>query len=376
MRFAIVRLYCGGSGKKGYYNSQEIGLARAMKKLGYDCFIFYPSIRERTICEQFPEEGICEVFCPARNVGVHGRFDWNILLKYKIECAEIETDNQLFAPDVVRFCERHGIPTFNYIGAVNSDSGNKVKRQIMKLLFLYTKSVLKTHSNFAKNFDILNCLQSMSFSASLAPVGLDTTCIPSVRENTGELRHLLNLPQDKTILLFVGRLESYKRPEKLIKIMSSLGNNYFAVMIGNGSLYESLLREITSSGLKNSFLMIKEIPNIEIHRYYAAADFFLNFNDHEIFGMSILEAMYHGITAIAFHAPGPDLIIENGKSGYLVTSTKEMLDLIIDEKHLNRKEIQERVNNHFTWDITAGIFDQWIKKRSKQLKNIERETII
>lgn len=34
--------------------------------------------------------------------------------------------------------------------------------------------------------------------------------------------------------------------------------------------------------------------------------------------MAILEAMYYGCKVVAWDAPGPNLIIENGKSGWLV----------------------------------------------------------
>ena len=34
-KFGIVELYCGNSGKRGFYNNQEIGLSKAMKKKGY-----------------------------------------------------------------------------------------------------------------------------------------------------------------------------------------------------------------------------------------------------------------------------------------------------------------------------------------------------
>ena len=52
--------------------------------------------------------------------------------------------------------------------------------------------------------------------------------------------------------------------------------------------------------------MIAALPNEQVQPYYHAADAFLNFNDHEIFGMSILEALYAGCPVIARHAPGPD----------------------------------------------------------------------
>ena len=42
MNWAILELYCGESGKAGYYNSQELGLARALKKYGIHVTIVYP----------------------------------------------------------------------------------------------------------------------------------------------------------------------------------------------------------------------------------------------------------------------------------------------------------------------------------------------
>ena len=58
IRFGIAELYCGASGKTGYYNSQEIGLARAMKKLGYRCYIFYPAPDAAAVTEEDVEEHI------------------------------------------------------------------------------------------------------------------------------------------------------------------------------------------------------------------------------------------------------------------------------------------------------------------------------
>ena len=57
-KFGLVELYCGASGKIGYYNSQEIGLARALKKLGYDCYIFYPDPKKAELSEERIEDDI------------------------------------------------------------------------------------------------------------------------------------------------------------------------------------------------------------------------------------------------------------------------------------------------------------------------------
>lgn len=67
MRLGIVRLYSGSSGIKGFYNSQEIGLARTMKKLGYEVFIFIPSPEIKTSYEDIEEDNIITVYIPAKH---------------------------------------------------------------------------------------------------------------------------------------------------------------------------------------------------------------------------------------------------------------------------------------------------------------------
>ena len=41
-RWAILELYCGESGKIGFYNSQELGLARALREKEIETTIVYP----------------------------------------------------------------------------------------------------------------------------------------------------------------------------------------------------------------------------------------------------------------------------------------------------------------------------------------------
>ena len=98
MRFAITVLYCGASGQKGFYNSQELGLARAMKLLGYEPVVFYPDKDLKQPQEETTSDGIPVVRVPAKSLGVHGWYDWNILLKYGVKAVQIGSDNQLFAP--------------------------------------------------------------------------------------------------------------------------------------------------------------------------------------------------------------------------------------------------------------------------------------
>ena len=80
--------------------------------------------------------------------------------------------------------------------------------------------------------------------------------------------------------------------------------------------------------------------------------------------MAILEAMYYGCKVVAWKAPGPNLIIESGKSGWLVKSNEEVIEKIIDETDVGL-EAYQRVLRDFTWKSCAKKMERIIKDDSQ-----------
>ena len=102
----------------------------------------------------------------------------------------------------------------------------------------------------------------------------------------------------------------------MLSVVKSLGEEYYGILIGQGSMYDELNKQIELLGISNRVRMVGRILNTEIHQYYVCSDYFLNFNSKEIFGMALLEAMYQGVTVIAVKAPGQEQIIEDQKTGF------------------------------------------------------------
>ena len=178
--------------------------------------------------------------------------------------------------------------------------------------------------------------------------------IRKTAESRAELRRGLALPEELKLLLFVGRLEAYKRPFAALELLERLGGQYGLVVIGDGSLSERFQETAAEKGLLDRFFYFRRVPNVEMYRYYAACDYFVNFNTHEIFGMSILEAMYQGCVVAARRAPGPEQIIEDGVSGFLCSSDQEMDQVFSDPRTERMGEAAEkRIQDCFTWDRTA-----------------------
>lgn len=354
-------LYSGFSGKKNFYNSQETGLAKAMTKLGYSVVIFSPNTEIRSVTEEQVEDKITLVHCPAKCLGVHSRYDWNIIKKYCVDIIQIGADNQIFFPSLALFCRKNNMKFYNYIGTVESDSSKYYKRWIMKLLFRRNLKIYKHSQCFVKTRAVCEKLKQAGVEKlNIMPVGLDISVIPEVTESSDALKEKLNIPSDKTVILFVGRIDEYKNPLEIVALMKNLPDKYYYIIIGTGTLDLRLQTEIDNVLRQEQYQWIKEIPNRDIHSYYAVSDFLVNFNRKEIFGMSILEAMYHGCTVIANHAPGPDMIIKNEETGYLVHNTLDMLEYLGQERKIEKKRLKAYILRNFTWDISANIVHKWI----------------
>lgn len=356
MRIGIVDLYCGQSGKEGYYNSQEIGLAKAFAHLGNDCIIFKPDIEGHITQEERVTENVLLVSVPAKNLGVHSRFSWKILLKYQLDMVQINSDNQIFAPELSRFCKQHKIRQYHYLGTTGSDAATGMKAGIMKLLYKRNIAMLKRVPCFAKTQSVKNRLKSIGIEKiELAPVGLDLAVIPDVENDKDQLRKQLHLQQNRRLILYVGRMEAYKHPLEAVDLMKTLPENYDMVMIGTGTMDNLVKEKIETYGFTQRVKRICQVPNQEIHKYYRAADYFVNFNPNEIFGMSILEAMWQGCTVIAYHAPGPDFILKDKNVGYLIDNLTDMRNVLVKNEKVNSKYEREYIKTQFTWEKTAEI---------------------
>ncbi|WP_255899713.1 glycosyltransferase [Priestia aryabhattai] len=353
MRLAMIRLYCGDSGQKGFYNMQELGLAKAFIKMGINVYIIMLSNKVKTTVEEKDSSGAILLTVPARNIINHGFFNCSILTELKIDVVHLQSDNQIYAPHVMRFCYKQGIECYNYVGTLYSDSNKILKASLMRMFTKRNIKYFKEGIVFAKTPTVHKQLKKAgAINAQIAPVGLDTEVIPTIQQSKFELRKKLGIPQNKKVLIFVGRLERYKNPISALKLIQDLKQDCHLIFVGKGTLQKEFLQKVSELKLQSTVKYIESVPNKEIHSYYKASDFFINLNDKEIFGMSILEAMYQGCTVVAFKAPGPNYIIEDGVSGYLVNNIKEMEEKVKNENFLE-EESKKRIQSNFRWELTA-----------------------
>lgn len=357
MRIAILQLYCGQSGKNGYYNNQLLGLAKAYAELGHEIFVVFPDKNLKKMENELFATNIEVLRMPAKTFGVHSFYDLDFLINYKIDMVHLNSDNQAYVPNVIDFCKRHQIRQYNYVGTLYSDSENKLKQFIMKFFSLRDIRYYKKSKTFVKTEYVLEQMRKKGVSeAKVVPVGLDFDVIPEIKETKEECRKKLGLSMEKKILLYVGRLEEYKRPLDAIDVLTKLSDQYVLVVIGAGELKDVFLKKINGLNLNSRVVYIESVPNVKIHNYYRAADCFLNFNYQEIFGMSILEALYQECPVIARHAPGPDTIIKNGETGFLCNTVAEMCEKVEKINSDMGARGKRNVEKEFSWKAASEAF--------------------
>lgn len=356
-RIAILDLYYGKSGKLGFYNSQAVGLGKAYSEIGYEVFIVRPEKERTEIYEQELERKITLLSVPAKVLGVHSFYNLDFLQQYKIDLVHLNSDNQAYAPSVINYCKKHYIPQYNYVGTLYSDSENKIKQFLMNFFSIRNIRYYKKSKTFVKTEYVLQMMKNKGIrNVKVVPVGLDFDVIPEIKASKEECRRILGLPLDKKILLYVGRLSEYKKPLDALTMLSNLSEEYELIVIGTGELKDLFFQKAEEEKLLSRIQYIESIPNVEIHKYYKAADCFVNFNHQEIFGMSILEALYQQCPVVAKHAPGPDTILSEGETGFLCTTIEEMCARILEINPGMGLEGKTRVEERFSWEAASKAF--------------------
>ena len=366
MKIGILITSISNFGQKGYYNSQEVGLAKALAKT-CDTVEVYKLI---SIDHEKGTENICKntkmYFIPSRNFGINGVIDTR-LLDASLDALIHFSDTQFSVPKVYKWCRKNKIQYISYIGVIESHSTSNIKQFITNFLFKKNLAVYRKCICCVKTPYVQKKLISMGVDKTvIVPVGVDTDLLQKDYDNYSRLdfKKKYGYQEEDKVLLFIGRLIEEKQPVRMINILSEIRKkdpNYKLLMVGIGELKTAVEKRIEELDLSDDVQMIERIPNNEIWELYRLADTFVNLNKQEIFGMAILEAMYYGCKVVAWRAPGPDLIIENGESGFLVNSNQDLLNCIVNGK-LNEENVHRRIIDCFTWEQVA-------KNMSRQIQS-------
>jgi 1,2-diacylglycerol 3-alpha-glucosyltransferase len=151
--------------------------------------------------------------------------------------------------------------------------------------------------------------------------------------------------KDDEILLFVmTRLTEEKNMEFLVEtVLGVLRNNAKTKLMicGDGNLKNTLKKKIANAGCGEKTIFVGIVGDDEKKDYYAAGDIFVYASKSETQGMVLTEAMYAGLPIVAVRATGVEDIVENRKTGFLVSEDvkefREAVQRLLDDEDLRKR---------------------------------------
>jgi len=177
------------------------------------------------------------------------------------------------------------------------------------------------------------------------------------------------LPENRRIILAVGRLAPQKGFDMLVKAFGQIASSHSGwdlVILGEGEERKNLLSEISNMGLSNRIFLPGAAGNIS--QWYERADLFVMSSRFEGFPCTLIEAMAHRLAVVSFDCDtGPRDIIRHEIDGVLVTSgdvpalASILSQLIKDEVLLKRYATQAvEVRDRFSMDRILNLWDEVI----------------
>ncbi|WP_369369965.1 D-inositol-3-phosphate glycosyltransferase [Promicromonospora sp. Populi] len=201
-----------------------------------------------------------------------------------------------------------------------------------------------------------------------------------------ELREQLDLPVDRKIVLFAGRVQLLKGPDVLVRALGERvwsqdgGTPPLLVVLGGASGRPTAVRELEAlayqEGVADHVLVRPPVPQRTLARYFQAADLVAVPSHSESFGLVAAEAQAAGTPVVAAAVGGLRTVVEDDVSGVLVpdhepeTWALVLKCLLDDDERRARLAVGARASaTRFGWDRAAdemlAVYEQARKHHAK-----------
>ena len=220
--------------------------------------------------------------------------------------------------------------------------------------FIKNESIgTKIVASFSKNFSDLcdyiiaptektaNILESYKISREKIAVIPTGVHIDDLYDN--DLRSELNLPHNKKILLYLGRLGEEKNIEEIIDFHHRLADsNIELFIVGGGPYYDDLVAYNEREDSLAQFVGM--VDPSEVNKYYQAADIFTTSSTSETQGLTYYEALSNGLVAICRDDESLDGVLEDGFNGFRFNNFDEFKTYVY--KVLDNPDYQNQLSEN------------------------------
>ncbi|MDD1700446.1 MAG: glycosyltransferase family 4 protein [Methanoregula sp.] len=194
---------------------------------------------------------------------------------------------------------------------------------------------------------------------------------------TQKSRTELQIPEDRTILISVGRLVGRKGYEYAIHALSTLpATSFHYYIIGEGPKEADLKNLAIRLGLENNITFLGYVPDEMKFQYLAVSDIFLLPSVHEGFGICLLEAMHCGLPIVSTNNGGQTDILKDRINALLVSGNDSdafagrIKELMLDETLRKNISINNRRDiDHYYIEEIASEYETLYKDLIKTQSN-------
>lgn len=173
-----------------------------------------------------------------------------------------------------------------------------------------------------------------------------------------EIYEKFNIPKNKDIITYIGRLDAEKHVPVLIKSFTKiLNDNRHLLIVGDGTDAEHLRNIVLSTGIDEHVTFTGRVSDEEIIELHKVGTLFCVPSPAELQCIALLEAMASGKPAIAVDAGALGELCQDGVNGILcekddVEGIADALETILGDKKLQKQYGKASLDIAKTHDIT------------------------
>lgn len=218
-------------------------------------------------------------------------------------------------------------------------------------------------------------VQSYHFGAktSFLPNTIDEEFFSKNIGDKAEIRKMLNIPSDKTVIILVSTLNANKSVLEFYEAFKKLkAENLYAVQIGQGPYYEELKARIARDDMGGRYRLAGQQERDAVRSYLAAADVFALPTKSDANPLSPIEAAFQrNALLLSSKAGNVGELIPSGGNGWVISEITEenILNALAEVAAADRGEIEQMgeesykiVSENFTREKAAAGLIRFLEK--------------
>ena len=214
--------------------------------------------------------------------------------------------------------------------------GRWIARKITKRLLENVDSVI-VPTEKVKNRHIENGV-NCEFNVIPSGIDLDRYKHRISYEERCEIRQRYGIPEDKTVLINLGRIATEKNINELIEYfarVSAKAPNTLLMIVGDGPAREDLQNKVLDMNMSEKIIFTGMVSPSDVHKYYQSADIFVSASTSETQGLTYIEAAANSLPLLCRYDECLKNVIVQGENGFAYNDENEFanaLDALLSSK--------------------------------------------